>query len=196
MHCNVNPIFLFLFWELSGLSPNFHRHVSVSDVYIPRFGTHFREYINGNQTFILESHRPFICSVYRKKMAIKTKTSIGCSDYFTQKWNCPFKKTAIASYLFALGNVRPGADLEHYNDDEDHGDEGAEDDPYDKGHRPRHPTVVLLRSRRRRCRHFVAEDVVLVVVALDDALARRVVDGQDVPDVDLRGIVRENPGRI
>ncbi len=24
---------------------------------------HFREYINGNQTFILDSHWPFICSV-------------------------------------------------------------------------------------------------------------------------------------
>jgi hypothetical protein len=24
---------------------------------------HFREYINGNQTFQLDSHRPFICSV-------------------------------------------------------------------------------------------------------------------------------------
>jgi hypothetical protein len=24
---------------------------------------HFWEYINGNQTFILNSHRPFICSV-------------------------------------------------------------------------------------------------------------------------------------
>ncbi len=27
----------------------------------PQF--HFWEYINGNQTFILDSHRPFICSV-------------------------------------------------------------------------------------------------------------------------------------
>jgi len=25
---------------------------------------HFWEYINGNQTFILDSHRSFICSVY------------------------------------------------------------------------------------------------------------------------------------
>jgi hypothetical protein len=25
-------------------------------------GNHFWEYINGNQTFILDSHRPFICS--------------------------------------------------------------------------------------------------------------------------------------
>jgi hypothetical protein len=31
-----NPIYVFLFWELRGLSPNFHIHVSVSDLYIPR----------------------------------------------------------------------------------------------------------------------------------------------------------------
>jgi hypothetical protein len=30
LHCKENHIFLFLFWELRGLSPNFHIHVSVS----------------------------------------------------------------------------------------------------------------------------------------------------------------------
>ncbi len=29
---------------------------------------HFWEYINGNQTFILDSHRPFICSVQEDKL--------------------------------------------------------------------------------------------------------------------------------
>ncbi len=33
-HCKENPIYVFLFWELRGLSPNFHIHVSVSDLYI------------------------------------------------------------------------------------------------------------------------------------------------------------------
>ncbi len=37
-HCNENPIHVFLFWELRGLSPNFHIHVSVRDLYIPRIG--------------------------------------------------------------------------------------------------------------------------------------------------------------
>ncbi len=38
IHCNENPIYVFLFWELRGLSTNFHIHVSVSDLYmyIPR----------------------------------------------------------------------------------------------------------------------------------------------------------------
>jgi hypothetical protein len=37
-HCNGNSVYIFLFWELRGLSPNFHIHVSVSDLYIPRIG--------------------------------------------------------------------------------------------------------------------------------------------------------------
>ncbi len=31
-------IYVFLFWELRGLSPNFHIHVLLSDLYIPRIG--------------------------------------------------------------------------------------------------------------------------------------------------------------
>jgi hypothetical protein len=40
MYCNENPIYVFLFWELRGLSPNFHIHVSVSNLHIPRIGPH------------------------------------------------------------------------------------------------------------------------------------------------------------
>jgi hypothetical protein len=42
VHCNKNPIYVFLFLELRGLSPNFHIQVFVSDLYFPqdRF-THF-----------------------------------------------------------------------------------------------------------------------------------------------------------
>jgi hypothetical protein len=40
VHCNKNPIYVFLFWELRGLSPNFHIQVSVSDLYIPMIGPH------------------------------------------------------------------------------------------------------------------------------------------------------------
>jgi hypothetical protein len=38
LHCNENPIDVFLEKELRGLSPNFHIHVSVIDLYIPRIG--------------------------------------------------------------------------------------------------------------------------------------------------------------
>jgi hypothetical protein len=40
VHCIENPIYVFLFWELRNLSPNFHIHVSVSALYIPRIGSH------------------------------------------------------------------------------------------------------------------------------------------------------------
>ncbi len=40
VHCNGNSVYVFLFWELRGLSPNFHIHVFVSDLYIPRIGPH------------------------------------------------------------------------------------------------------------------------------------------------------------
>ncbi len=39
-HCNENPIYVFPEKKLSGLRPNFHIHVSVSDLYIPRIGPH------------------------------------------------------------------------------------------------------------------------------------------------------------
>ncbi len=40
MHCNDNPIYVFPAKELRDLYPNFHIHVSVSDLLIPRIGPH------------------------------------------------------------------------------------------------------------------------------------------------------------
>ncbi len=41
-HCKENPICIFLFWYLWGLSPNFHIHVSVSDfIYSQDLSTYF-----------------------------------------------------------------------------------------------------------------------------------------------------------
>jgi hypothetical protein len=40
LHCNENLSYVFFFWELHGLSPNFHIHVSVRNLYIPRIGPH------------------------------------------------------------------------------------------------------------------------------------------------------------
>jgi hypothetical protein len=37
-HCNEKPSYVFPEKELLGLSPNFHIHVPVSDLYIPRIG--------------------------------------------------------------------------------------------------------------------------------------------------------------
>jgi hypothetical protein len=59
-HCSENPINVFPEKELRGLSPSFHIHVSVSDLYIPRIGPHIflqknrqtdgGKYINLSQT--------------------------------------------------------------------------------------------------------------------------------------------------
>ncbi len=35
-HCNENSIYVFLFWQLCGLSPNFHSHVFMRYLYFPR----------------------------------------------------------------------------------------------------------------------------------------------------------------
>jgi hypothetical protein len=53
MHCKENPIYVFLFWELRGLSPNFHIQVSVSDLYIScsRIGRSIVEIYNRSQTY-------------------------------------------------------------------------------------------------------------------------------------------------
>ncbi len=40
IHFNENTIYIFLFWELHGLSPNFHIHEYLSILYIPRIGPH------------------------------------------------------------------------------------------------------------------------------------------------------------
>ncbi len=48
MHCKSNSVYIFLFWELRGLSPNFYIHVSVSDLYIPRMGPHSSSSRNGS----------------------------------------------------------------------------------------------------------------------------------------------------
>jgi hypothetical protein len=39
-HCREKSIYVFLFWELLGLSPIFHIHLLVSDSYIPGIGPH------------------------------------------------------------------------------------------------------------------------------------------------------------
>jgi hypothetical protein len=38
IHCHKNPIYVFPEKELCGLRPDFHIHVSVSDLFIPRIG--------------------------------------------------------------------------------------------------------------------------------------------------------------
>jgi hypothetical protein len=39
-HCTKNPIYVFPGMKLHGLAPNSYIHVSVSDLYTPRIGSH------------------------------------------------------------------------------------------------------------------------------------------------------------
>jgi hypothetical protein len=40
IHCKENPVYVFLFWKLRGLSPNFHFHVSLRDLYTTIISLH------------------------------------------------------------------------------------------------------------------------------------------------------------
>jgi hypothetical protein len=54
MYCHQNPIYVFPEKELRSLSPNFHIHVSVSDLYIPRdveIGTEAAQFLFWNICF-------------------------------------------------------------------------------------------------------------------------------------------------
>jgi hypothetical protein len=61
MHCEIISIYVFPEKELRGLSPYFHSHVSVSDLYIPMMGLPFFlrqnmadrswEYLNRSQKY-------------------------------------------------------------------------------------------------------------------------------------------------
>jgi hypothetical protein len=48
LHCNENPIYVFLFWEFRGLSPNFLIHVSLNELYI---------YSQDRSTYFLQQNR-------------------------------------------------------------------------------------------------------------------------------------------
>jgi hypothetical protein len=56
VHCNENPIYVFLDWELRDLSLNFHTLVSVSDLYIPRISPHISCYFDGGNILINYIH--------------------------------------------------------------------------------------------------------------------------------------------
>ncbi len=65
LHCNENPIYVFLFWKLRGLSPNFHIHVSLIDLYIPRIGPH------------ISCRRIGRAGIFKKSMGARHRVGIG-----------------------------------------------------------------------------------------------------------------------
>jgi hypothetical protein len=102
-----NPIYVFIFWESGGHSPNFRIHVSVSDLYIPRRSVHifpaeeyadqWWEYINRSQThefgnwdcgraipflgIFVSSFRHWFFAVYEEKYGIRGERETGAALY-------------------------------------------------------------------------------------------------------------------
>ncbi len=60
LHCNGNSVYVFLFWELRGLSPNFHIHVSVE---MWKLGLRPRYSFPGNICFKFSAF--CLCSVWQ-----------------------------------------------------------------------------------------------------------------------------------
>ncbi len=52
LHCNSNSVYIFLFWELRGLSFSFHIH----DLYIPRVGPHISSNRKGRPIVRSQTH--------------------------------------------------------------------------------------------------------------------------------------------
>ncbi len=72
LHCKENPIYVFLSWELRGLSPNFHINVIVSDLHIPRISPHIS---------LLQRGRP-ILEIYKS-----LKDIYECRNWETEYYN-------------------------------------------------------------------------------------------------------------
>ncbi len=83
-YCNENPIYVFLFWELCGLSPNFHIHVSVSDLYITRVGTTCHTYSLLYHGVVESDNREihFSCRVVQDSILLNDGKVEGYIEYF------------------------------------------------------------------------------------------------------------------
>ncbi len=97
LHCKKNSIYVFLFWELRGCSLNFHIHVSLSDLYIPRIGPHIsckknRQIDRGN-TYIAHRHMNVKIgtglwprSSFSGNICFKLSVLVLCSVHYIHHW--------------------------------------------------------------------------------------------------------------
>ncbi len=103
MHCNENPLYVFLFWKLRGLCPNFHIHVSVSDSYIPRIGPHIFVQQNRQTMIAWEYMYKSLTDTERWKLGLRPHNSYVLRSGNTAPWR-PW--VTILSCLRSAGNHR------------------------------------------------------------------------------------------
>ncbi len=94
IHCNGNSVYIFLFWELRGLSPNFHIHVSVSNLYIPRIGPHISSSRKG---------RPIV-EIYNSLTDTWT-WKLGLRPRYSFSGNICFKFSAFCLAVYGAGRI-------------------------------------------------------------------------------------------
>jgi hypothetical protein len=84
-HCNENPIYVFLFWKLRCLSPNFHIHVSVCEQFI---------YFQVRSTYFLQQKRQIDRGntyINRSQTQECGYWDCGCAIHFLQRFVSNFQ---------------------------------------------------------------------------------------------------------
>ncbi len=79
----VIPFMYSLFWELRGLSPNFHIHVSVSDFDIPRIGPHI--FLQQKGRSMVGVYKPLIYRHMNVEIRLWPRNSFSGNIWVTRK---------------------------------------------------------------------------------------------------------------
>jgi len=99
LHCNGISVYIFLFWEMRGLSPNFHIHVSMSNLYIPRIGPHISSCRKGRPILgIYNSHT----DTWMWKLGLRPRYSFSGNIFVSSfrhfvfaVWRSPFDRLCL-----------------------------------------------------------------------------------------------------
>jgi len=111
--CKENHIYVFLFWELRGLSPNFHIHVSVSDLFIPRIGPHVSSSRKGRPIVGVYN---LLTDTWMWKLGLRPRYSFSGNICFKFWAFCLCSVQAIHSSAVTKQKLKKGGAL-HYMDE-------------------------------------------------------------------------------
>jgi hypothetical protein len=87
IHCNENPIYVFLFWELRGLSPNLHFHAFVMKI---------------NALFLKKRKSASIWRWFESRIYYKLEKSNSRSNYYKIVWYCTVIRIISISAKFDI----------------------------------------------------------------------------------------------